>query len=294
MLKRHRIIGIRGVFLGRFDLDALVTGQLLVRLNGRWRFRGRDGRLDCRGHRCFGVRLRREGVCYAFGTAIIVVVTFSMRLVIMMMFIVMVLTVMMLMFVIVMMLVLMIVMVVIVRVELVLMIIVVMMLRIGAIFAVMRMLMMLVMRRGLGVLDDLALDAFAMGAPARAAVPRTAAAGAVLALFLGLAVGAFLGLDQGLAVGDRDLVVVRMDFAEGQEAMAIAAIFDEGCLERWLDPRDLGEIDIAAKLPALGGLEIKLFDAIAADHDDPGLFRVGGIDQHLVGHFGTLGGGGRV
>ena len=29
-------------------------------------------------------------------------------------------------------------------------------------------------------------------------------------------------------------------------------------------------------------------------HDDPGLFRVGGIDQHLVGHFGTLGGGGRV
>jgi hypothetical protein len=31
-------------------------------------------------------------------------------------------------------------------------------------------------------------------------------------------------------------------------------------------------------LLALGGLKIKLFDAIAADHDDPGLFRVGGID----------------
>ncbi|WP_244443309.1 hypothetical protein [Bradyrhizobium sp. Ai1a-2] len=43
----------------------------------------------------------------------------------------------------------------------------------------------------------------------------------------------------------------------------------------------------------MGSLEIKFFDAIAADHDDPGLFRVGGIDQHLVGHFGALEGGGR-
>jgi hypothetical protein len=44
----------------------------------------------------------------------------------------------------------------------------------------------------------------------------------------------------------------------------------------------------------LGGFKIKFFDAVAADHDDPGLFRVGGIYQHFVGHFGTLGGGGRV
>ena len=49
----------------------------------------------------------------------------------------------------------------------------------------------------------------------------------------------------------------------------------------------------AAQLLALGSLEIKFFDAIAADHNDPGLFRVGGVDQHLVGHFGTLDGGGR-
>jgi hypothetical protein len=47
-------------------------------------------------------------------------------------------------------------------------------------------------------------------------------------------------------------------------------------------------------LLALGGFEIKLFDAIAADHNDPGLFRVGSIDQHFVGHFGTHDGGGRV
>jgi hypothetical protein len=47
-------------------------------------------------------------------------------------------------------------------------------------------------------------------------------------------------------------------------------------------------------LLALGGFEIKFFDAIAADHNDPGLFRVGSIDQHFVGHFGTLDGGGRI
>jgi len=146
------------------------------------------------------------------------------------------------------------------------------------------------------VLDDFALDAVAMAATAGIAVARTAAVtvgGTVLALFLGLAVGALIGLDQGLTVGDRNLVIVGMDFAEGEEAVAVAAIFDEGRLQRRLYARDLGEVDIAAQLFALGGLEIKFFDAIATDHNDPGLFRVGGIDQHLVGHFGALDGGGR-
>jgi len=47
------------------------------------------------------------------------------------------------------------------------------------------------------------------------------AAGAVLAFLLGLAMGALVRLDQRLTVGDRDLVVVGMDFAEGQEAVAV-------------------------------------------------------------------------
>jgi hypothetical protein len=147
---------------------------------------------------------------------------------------------------------------------------------------------------GVETFDDVAADALAMAAAAGVAMARAAAAvGAVLALFLGLAMGLFLGLDQRLPVGDRDLVVVGMDFAEGEEAVAVAAIFHKCSLERRFDPGDLGEVDIPAQLPTLGGLEIKLFDAIAADHDDPGLFRVGGIDQHLVGHVLTLGGGGR-
>ena len=106
--------------------------------------------------------------------------------------------------------------------------------------------------------------------------------------------GAFVGFDQRLAIGDRNLVIVRMNFAEGEKAVAVAAIFDEGSLQRRFDASDLRQIDIAAQLFALRGLEIKFFDAIAANHHDPGLFRVGGIDKHLVGHFGTLDGDGRA
>src|ERR1700722_7279714 len=116
----------------------------------------------------------------------------------------------------------------------------------------------------------------------------TTVVGAVFGFFLGLAMGAFVGFDQRLAIGDRNLVIVRMNFAEGQKTVPVDAVLDEGGLQRRLYARDLGEIDVAAKLLALSGLEIKLFDAIAADHNDPGLFRVGGIDKHFVGHFGTL------
>ncbi len=52
--------------------------------------------------------------------------------------------------------------------------------------------------------------------------------------------GALIFFDQRLPVGDRDLIVVRMNFGESQEAMAIAAIIHEGGLERRLHTRDLG------------------------------------------------------
>ena len=161
---------------------------------------------------------------------------------------------------------------------------------------------MLVIRRLFGVggidarcLDNAALHALASAAAARAAVTGAAAVvGSVLALLLGLAMGALVGFDQGLAVGDRNLIIIGMDFAEGQETVTVAAIFDKGGLQRRLYARDLGEVDVSTQLFALGGLEIKFFDAIAAHHHNPGFFRMGGIDQHFVGHFGTLDGGGRV
>ncbi len=76
--------------------------------------------------------------------------------------------------------------------------------------------------------------------------------------------GALFLVDQRLPVGDRDLVVVGMNFTERQEAVAIAAIIDEGGLERRLDPGYLGEIDVAAELAAVGGLEIKFLDPVTA------------------------------
>src|SRR5690348_195946 len=57
---------------------------------------------------------------------------------------------------------------------------------------------------------------------------------------------------QRFAVGDGDLIIVGVDFAEGQEAVAIAAIFDKSRLQRGFDPGDLGQIDVAAQLAAGG------------------------------------------
>src|ERR1700742_1420134 len=109
------------------------------------------------------------------------------------------------------------------------------------IFAVLVVMMLMIVRLGglrrfgaFGV-NDLALHPLAIAAAAGVAMPRTAvAAGAVFGFFLGLARRAFVGFDQRLTVGDRNLVVVGVDFAESQEAVAIAAIFDEGGLQRRL------------------------------------------------------------
>ena len=67
--------------------------------------------------------------------------------------------------------------------------------------------------------------------------------------------------------------------------MAIAAIIDERGLKRRLDARHFRQVDVAPKLLSLRGLEIKLFDTIAAQDDHPGFFRMGRVDEHLVGHF---------
>ena len=51
--------------------------------------------------------------------------------------------------------------------------------------------------------------------------------------------GGFVLGDKRFAVGDRDLVVVGMNFTKGQETVAVAAVVDKGSLERGLDPRHL-------------------------------------------------------
>jgi hypothetical protein len=101
------------------------------------------------------------------------------------------------------------------------------------VFRVLVALMRLSGLRGIeaGVFDDLALDAFAMAAAARVAVARAAAVGTILGFFFGFAVRALVRLDQRLPVGDRNLIIVGVDFAEGEKTVTVAAILDEGRLQ---------------------------------------------------------------
>jgi len=63
--------------------------------------------------------------------------------------------------------------------------------------------------------------------PATATMPPGTAVGLV---FGGTLRAAFF-VDQRLTVGDRDLIVIRMDFAESEEAVAVAAVIDKGGLQ---------------------------------------------------------------
>ncbi|MNL66392.1 hypothetical protein D3C87_1908500 [compost metagenome] len=80
------------------------------------------------------------------------------------------------------------------------------------------------------------------------------------------------GLQERLTIGERDLVVVGMDFGESQESVAVAAVVDEGGLERGLHPGDLRQIDIAADLLLMFRLEVELFYAVPANDNDARLF----------------------
>ena len=92
----------------------------------------------------------------------------------------------------------------------------------------------------------------------------------------------FLLADQRFAIGDGDLVVVGVDFGEGEEAVAVAAILDERRLQRRLNTRYLGKVDVAAQLAAGLGFEIELFESVTVSDDNPRFFRVDTIHQHSL------------
>ena len=75
-----------------------------------------------------------------------------------------------------------------------------------------------------------------------------------------------------------------MYFAEGQEAVAVAAVFDEGGLKAWFYPHHLGEIDVALELAARLGLDVEIFKSVTVQHHHAGFFRVAGIDEKALGH----------
>ncbi len=93
-----------------------------------------------------------------------------------------------------------------------------------------------------------------------------------------------LFLDQGLTIRDGNLIIIRVDFRESKKTMPVAAVVDEGGLKRRLDPHDLGEINITAKLFLAGGFEIEFLDPVTAKDDHSGFFGVRRIDKHFVGH----------
>ncbi len=105
----------------------------------------------------------------------------------------------------------------------------------------------------------------------------------------------FLGLlaEQGVTILLGDLVIVGVDFREGQEAVAVAAELDEGSLERRLHTRHLGEIDVALELLPLGRFEIEFLDPVTLGDRDPGLFRVARVDEHAHRHYMVSGRAGR-
>ena len=97
------------------------------------------------------------------------------------------------------------------------------------------------------------------GVVARALGGRTTTAiAALLLLLLFLALSFGVGFKQRLTVRNGDLVIIRVDFAEGQEAVAVAAIFHEGRLQRRLYAGYLCEIDIAPQLFAGGRLQSQI------------------------------------
>ena len=135
--------------------------------------------------------------------------------------------------------------------------------------------------------DGVACDRFGLGL---AGFPATGAACALwLCLFLGLighGFGVFAFLAQKrFAIGHGDLVIIGVNFRKREEAVAVSAVIHKGGLQRGFDPRDLCQINISRELSLVQRLEIEFFDLDSVNHDNPGLFRVCGIDEHLLSHF---------
>ena len=68
--------------------------------------------------------------------------------------------------------------------------------------------------------------------------------------------------------------------------MAVAAVIDEGGLQRRLDACHFRKIDIAADLFLVFGFEVEFFYAVSAYDNDARLFSVRRIDKHFLCHVG--------
>src|SRR3546814_1124904 len=74
-------------------------------------------------------------------------------------------------------------------------------------------------------------------------------------------------------MGDRNLVIVGMVFAEGKKTGTVPAVFDESGLQRGFDAGDPRQIDIPLEDLFGGGLVVKFFETGSLDDNHPGFFQ---------------------
>ena len=66
--------------------------------------------------------------------------------------------------------------------------------------------------------------------------------------------------------------------------MTVPTIIHKGRLKRRLNPCYFCKIDVASKLAFVFGFKVKFLNLVSVHHHNAGLFRVGGIDKHFLGH----------
>src|SRR5690606_32523902 len=74
--------------------------------------------------------------------------------------------------------------------------------------------------------------------------------------------------------------VVARDLLEREEALALAAVLDEGGLQRRLEPGDAALVDVGLLLFLRWLLDVDVVQRLAVDDRDPQFFRLGRVDQH--------------
>ena len=89
--------------------------------------------------------------------------------------------------------------------------------------------------------------------------------------------------DQGFAVGDGDLVIIGVDFAERQKSVTVATVFYKASLKRRFDPGHFGEVNVTFELSAGLRFDIEIFEPMVVGDHHPGFFGVGRIDEHALG-----------
>ena len=116
--------------------------------------------------------------------------------------------------------------------------------------------------------------------------PRAAAAACLGFIVFGghrFCIGA-LFFQQRFTVGDRDLIIIRVDFREGQEPVAVSAIVNKCRLKRRFDPCYFCQINVASELAFVFGFKVEFFNLVPVDHHNPSFLGVGGVDKHLLCH----------